>query len=265
MLYGIINVPVTDLRARSESTSERVSQALFGTPVQVGKSQKGFTRVILPDNYTGWARTGHIQQVNRGLWQKYTGQSKRKVRAESVLIKSGPGIQTYPFRLFFGTELVVRPHNGQVHFELPGGKIRAPIGASCLRPGAKKKEPVVTGKRIIATASRFIGVPYLWGGITPCGFDCSGLAQIVYGYHGIKLPRDSRAQRDEGTEVNRNELRAGDLLFFPGHVAVSCGGTKILHASASRGMVTFDSLDPEDSSYRDDLERDYLVARRVLP
>ena len=254
-------MPVTDIRADADSTSERRSQALFGTPVEAGQIRNKFVRIKLLDKYTGWIRLGHMNLVSQPEWEKYIARPKQKIKSEVVIIKSGPGVATHPFRLFFGTELVITPHNGQVCFTIPGGK-QTPIGTRCLLPKEKKTPQPVTGKQLLATASRFIGVPYLWGGITPYGFDCSGLVQAVYGFHGITLSRDSIDQREEGEEISRTDLMAGDLLFFPGHVAMSCGGDEILHASAGRGMVTYDSLDPRAANYREDIARDFLIARR---
>jgi cell wall-associated NlpC family hydrolase len=115
----------------------------------------------------------------------------------------------------------------------------------------------------VATAVRFLGVPYLWGGITPYGFDCSGLVKTVFGFHGITLPRDSADQRSAGFDVARSSLRPGDLLFFPGHVAIICGGKEFVHASASRGMVAIDSFDPGAPNYREDLDNEFEFARRI--
>ena len=263
MLHGIIKVPVTDLRAAPDSKAERLSQALFGTPVEIGEIQKEFTHIILLDKYAGWCRTAHIHQVSFALWQKYVAEPRHRVKTEAVLIRSGPSKAAYPFRLFFGTELVIRPHNGEVHFELPASDIRAPISTRCLIKVEKKRRSGPEGKQIVATAARFVGVPYLWGGITPLGFDCSGLVQAVYRFHGIDLPRDSKDQRNEGFIIDRQDLQPGDLLFFPGHVAMSCSGKNIVHASASRGMVTVDSLDPSAQNYREDLDREFIEARRL--
>jgi len=264
MPYGIINIPVTDLRAEPDSTSERRSQLLFGMAVEVGKTRGNFSRIKLLDQYSGWCRTGHIGLLPQDKWEKYVARPKQKVKAEAVAIKGGPNMPTHPFRLFFNTDLVVKPHNGQIHFELPVGRIRAPISNQCLLPVDKKRKIEMTGKKIVSTASRFLGTPYLWGGLTPFGYDCSGLVQMVFGFYGIKLPRDSKDQRNAGEPVERDKLEAGDLIFSPGHVAISCGGSEILHASAGRGMVAFDSLNPKAPNYREDLDRDYEFARRIL-
>jgi cell wall-associated NlpC family hydrolase len=263
MLHGIISVPVTDLRTKPDENSERVSQALFGTPVEIGEVQKKFMQIALPDKYSGWCRTGHIHQVSFALWRKYVAAPKHVVKAESVLIKGAKGAAAYPYRLYFGTELALVQHNGEACFELPPGDNRAPISMRCLIARDEKKTRAVSGKTIVRTALRFLGVPYLWGGISPAGYDCSGLVQMVFRFHGIELPRDSIKQREEGQEVKRDELKAGDLLFFPGHVALSGGGDMIIHAAASRGMVTVESLDPKAPTYRADLDKEFLIARRI--
>lgn len=263
MLHGIITVPITDLRAEPDSQSERRSQALFGTPVVIEEVQKTFSRVALTDRYTGFCRTQHIDHVAFALWQKYRAKPKYKVKAEIVVIKNSPGRMLHPFRLFFGTELAIGESNGKHFFELPRDSVRAPIDMRRLVEAGHHRNSGVTGKTIVKLASRFLGVPYLWGGISPMGFDCSGLVQAVFGFYNIGLPRDSKDQRGEGFAVERENLRPGDLLFFPGHVAISCGGREFVHATASRGMVVIDSFDPSSPSYREDLDHEFEFARRI--
>lgn len=263
MLHGIITVPITDLRAEPDMHSERRSQVLFGTPVVIEELGKKFSAVTLTDKYTGWCRTQHINHVAFAIWEKYRTQSKYRVKAESVVVKRAPKQMIYPFRLLFGTELVVTEADGKHYFELPGDSMRAPISVKQLAEPRHHERSGVTGKRIVDLASRFIGVPYLWGGISPMGFDCSGLVQTVFGFYDIRLPRDSKDQRGEGFAVERDGLHPGDLLFFPGHVAISCGGTEFVHASAGRGMVAVDSFDSSQPNYREDLDHEFEFARRL--
>lgn len=80
------------------------------------------------------------------------------------------------------------------------------------------------GSAIAELASRYVGVPYLWGGTTPAGFDCSGYTSYVYAQVGITLPRTSSAQREVGTVVSRADAQPGDLIWSPGHIAIYAGG-----------------------------------------
>ena len=79
------------------------------------------------------------------------------------------------------------------------------------------------GSTVVAVAMQYLGVPYLWGGSTPSGFDCSGFTSYVYAQVGIDLPRTSSEQRYAGTVVSRAEAQPGDLIWSPGHIAIYAG------------------------------------------
>ncbi len=90
--------------------------------------------------------------------------------------------------------------------------------------------PVASGNAVIDIASRYIGTPYVYGGGTPSGFDCSGFTSYVYAQVGITLPRSSGAQRGAGTVVSRSEAKPGDLIWSPGHIAIYAGGNSQIDA-----------------------------------
>lgn len=116
---------------------------------------------------------------------------------------------------------------------------------------------------VINTAKSFMGVPYVWGGTTPAGFDCSGFTQYVLGRNGISVPRTAAEQFTVGTSVSKSNLRAGDLVFFttykagPSHLGIYLGNQQFIHASSSKG-VTISSLTSDYYSSR------YIGARRVI-
>jgi len=80
------------------------------------------------------------------------------------------------------------------------------------------------GSAIVEIASSLVGIPYVYGGTTPSGFDCSGFTSYVYAQAGITIPRTSTAQRDAGTVVSRDQAQPGDLIWSPGHIAIYAGG-----------------------------------------
>lgn len=118
--------------------------------------------------------------------------------------------------------------------------------------------------QIIANAKKHLGTPYVWGGTTPKGFDCSGLTQYVFKQSGISLPRTTTEQVKMGTYVSKSNLRPGDLVFLQNtyrqgvsHVGIYIGDGQIIHASSSKGVV----ISKLSSSY---YTQHYHSARRVL-
>lgn len=116
---------------------------------------------------------------------------------------------------------------------------------------------------IIATAKKYIGVKYVWGGTTPSGFDCSGYTQYVFKQHGISLPRVSRDQYNVGTSVSLSNLKPGDLVFFSldsdkviDHVGIFIGNGQFINASSSKGVAIY--------TLGDYWKSHYIGAKRVL-
>ena len=117
----------------------------------------------------------------------------------------------------------------------------------------------VSDSNIIAYASNFLGTPYLWGGTSPStGFDCSGFTQYVYAHFGIKLGRTTYDQINDGYGVSKDELQAGDLVFFgknndPTHMGMYVGNNTYIHAPRTGDVIKISSM----------TRSDYITARRV--
>lgn len=128
----------------------------------------------------------------------------------------------------------------------------SPVSIKNLLPSlSKEPASVSTGgnNALIATAQNYMGVPYVWGGATPSGFDCSGFTQYVMAKNGITIPRTAAEQFAAGTPVDKKNLQVGDLVFFttykPGasHVGFYMGNNQFIHASSAAAKVTINSLD----------------------
>jgi cell wall-associated NlpC family hydrolase len=157
-------------------------------------------------------------------------------------------------------------------FPMPGGKggttaIPAPTSNPNPLEPVEPVEPLepssASGYAVSGTALSLRGAPYRDGGIDPSGFDCSGFVRYVYEQHGVAIPRQVRDQYRVGTDVDRNELQPGDLVFFstvaPGasHVGIVIGGDQFVHAPSERGVVRVESLSSQYWASR------YIGAKRV--
>ncbi len=111
---------------------------------------------------------------------------------------------------------------------------QAPAAAEAAAPAAAAPAAApaqsYSGGSVVDIAYRYVGTPYVWGGTTPAGFDCSGFTSYVYAQVGINLPRSSSAQRNAGTVVSASEARAGDLVWWPGHVGIYLGNGQYIAA-----------------------------------
>lgn len=167
--------------------------------------------------------------------------------------------------------LTEKPYENKASAKSPlffrrGASTGTPVSVSALKNSGNYIGGNTSSKadQIIATAKKYIGVPYVWGGESPSGFDCSGLVQYVFQVHGIRLNRTTDTQYKHGTYVSKSNLKPGDLVFFQNtyragisHVGIYIGNGKFIHASSSKG-VTISDL---SSSY---YTAHYYGARRVL-
>jgi len=132
-----------------------------------------------------------------------------------------------------------------------------PASASSVKPGG-------LAEKVINTAREYIGVPYVWGGTTPSGFDCSGFIHYVYAQNGVTLPRTSAEQYGAGQSVAKADMKPGDLVFFetykpgPSHVGIYLGDGQFIHASSGGGKVLVSNL---SSTY---YTEHYIGSRSVL-
>ncbi|HBR01783.1 MAG TPA: glycoside hydrolase [Ruminiclostridium sp.] len=139
----------------------------------------------------------------------------------------------------------------------------APKSSTSSAPKSVSRGSTLASK-IIATAKSCLGVPYVWGGTSPKGFDCSGFVQYVFSRHGISLSRTASDQYNAGISVSKSSLKAGDLVFFEtyksgaSHVGIYLGGSQFIHASSGAEKVMVSNL---TSSY---YTSHYIGARRVI-
>lgn len=251
---ALSRLSVASMRSRPSHSSEQVSQALMGTPVEILERGKEWSRVRTPDGYEGW-------MINHSLaFPDVAGMARWS---------EGPlEMVTTPYELHDSdgrTDLV----SGDILLSV-GDSLELPDGRRILRPtGSTTPLADLTAKpfkpsELPRRAALYMGVPYQWGGLSSKGMDCSGLVRMVYAAQGRLLPRDAWQQAVEGEEVPADSLRAGDLIFFGNpktgkvtHVAIYEGNNRYVHSSQ---LVRRNSLNPQDPDY---LPLNILARRRI--
>jgi hypothetical protein len=260
MKCAFVDTNLIDLTKEPKLNSERVNQALFGEIIELGGIRSGFVRIKKADGYRGWADLRFLRPISQSAARAYKRARMATITALSVSLFDSDNKGASPYRLFYGTRLKLRSVRGNIaRLEMPDGRILHGK-RSCLAYGKQ----VVTGAEIIRETRKLLGTPYLWGGLTSLGVDCSGLVQIIFGRFDINLPRDTKDQIRVGKSVARSDIKKGDLVFFKRHVGIAIDRATIIHSSVGSGGVRVNRIEPGDSSYREDLDRTFNTVRRVL-
>jgi gamma-D-glutamyl-L-lysine dipeptidyl-peptidase len=219
---AVVVVAVENMYSAADESVDVVSQATLGQLVEVLETSGPFTRVRTPDRHAGWLSNAAIREYEDPEAPRYarTGSLVEvaslmaNVYREPSVTKSRPRVQApLATRLEVAGEA---PREGWIAVRLPAGDVGYIQNGDVRAVDASGLRPRGSGEEIVATARRFLGVPYLWGGMSAHGIDCSGLASRVYHANGVAIPRDADLQFDDPTasKVERAELQAGDLVFF---------------------------------------------------
>jgi cell wall-associated NlpC family hydrolase len=259
---------VADVRRESAHSAELLTQLIMGEAAYALKAEGDWFLVRLADGYHGWIRSWYVRETDADEIASYEASAHAIVEGNVGYVLSEPDEQSLPVsEAVAGTRLVAADAGGGFRaVTLPGGRTGF-MRAELIADAAERHVP--DGARLAQRAMRFLGIPYLWGGTTPKGFDCSGLVKRVFLMEGVSLPRDSDRQALAGTSVQAGRLEAlapGDLLFFGeggkvGHVAISLGGGLFIHAY---GEVRINSLNPGDARFDEKFAKIFLFARSVL-
>jgi len=237
MPYGICHLSLVPARAEASDRAEMVTQLLFGEHFEVVEEQERWTRIITgSDQYPCWIGAKQWLPISEG---DYAEIQTSILPLSSDLIQIVKNPKGEPFPIVLGSPLPF----------LDEGKIR--LGEHEYLYDGQALEPAVHQGRshLLEHAFIYLNSPYLWGGKSPFGIDCSGLTQMVYRLAGISIPRDASQQAMVGEVLSfMEEALPGDLAFFDNeegviiHTGIILEGGRILHAS---GKVRIDHLDHE--------------------
>ena len=256
MIRAICCVPVSPLRAEPSHRTEMISQLIFGECCELLEEVKEWSRVrIKYDGYEGWCTSSHLTEIDPVEYDT----TNTPLTPEWVASLEYNG---HPMMVPMGSHLTA-VKNGRaqwrknvVHYK---GKTWDPVG------------PATDAKSIRQLTYKFLNIPYLWGGKSVFGLDCSGYVQTVYKFLGIPVLRDAHQQATQGESIGfLEESRTGDLAFFDNeegkitHVGILLNAHEIIHAS---GKVRIDKIDNMGIVQSENHQRTHhlRVIKRLLP
>jgi len=273
-IYALVNISVGNLKKTPDHAAELVDQVLMGTAVKILKRQGGWFLIQAPYEYLGWITRGSLRRSDLQSIYNWEQQERIILDVNYTQIYSQPEVNSPVIcDAVLGCILAKNGKAGSWSpVKLPDGRegyvesrfFKPYLGIDNIQHPDREK--------ISARALKMMGIPYLWGGNSTKGFDCSGFSGTVYRSEGYQLPRDANMQVLVGEEVrpdsNFTNILAGDLLFFGSekkisHVAISLGGNNFMHSHAS-SCVRINSLDKNDKLY-DEFEKKRLkVIKRII-
>ncbi|WP_116109118.1 C40 family peptidase [Lewinella sp. IMCC34191] len=276
--YGLIRVSVANIRTELGHSSELTSQALMGTPVALLDEQDGWFLIRTPDRYIAWLEEGAIVQVSETEMDEWFSEGLFTCAPpQSTVYASAEGGRIVSELVAGDLVKVARKDSGRTKVRLPDGR-EGYLASGDLRPYTQLATPdSVSVAAILETAFEQAGKPYLWGGTSPKGMDCSGFTKTAYYLNGYVIPRDASQQVHAGEDIplddDFSQLRRGDLLFFGSyrddgservtHVGFYLGDGRFLHAGADNGYITENSLVEGEPDYAEHRRNSLLRARRL--
>ncbi|MBK8703794.1 MAG: C40 family peptidase [Saprospiraceae bacterium] len=276
--WGVVSLSACNIRSQPRHAAELATQSTLGTALRVLKREGGWYLVQTPDDYLGWLDDGGFALLDSAGYERWQAAPKVVYLPDMGFARQSPSADA-PFvsDLLAGNILLDLGREGAF------AKIGFPDGRQAYVPAADvvlypqwlyTRQPTV--ENILATAHRFMGRPYLWGGTSGKGVDCSGFTKTVFYLNGLLLPRDASQQVHTGIDIPADttlaNLQPGDLLFYGRHatadtpekvthVAIYLGNGQIIHGS---GAVKVESMRRGDPTFVEDRLGTYLRGRRVL-
>lgn len=277
MTKAVINISAANLRSNPKHSAELATQATLGTVVNVLKKEGDWYLIQTPDKYLAWVDPGGIQLMNESEITKWISSDKIIYTNTYGHAFSSEEAKNRTSDIVAGSILKLLSSDEEFYkIEFPDGR-----QAYILKDEAQEYETWLssldyTEESLIATSKTLMGVPYLWGGTSTKGVDCSGYTKTIYYLNGMVIPRDASQQVHAGKPIDSiadfSKLKKGDLLFFGRkatettpekvvHVGMWIGDNQFIHSSE---MVRISSVDKESPNYDAYNVGRYLRTQRVL-
>jgi cell wall-associated NlpC family hydrolase len=277
-IYGIVRLSVANIRSKPSHPAELATQALMGSTVNILKKENGWYLVQTPDGYISWVDDDGIHPITKEEVKNWKNSKRVIITEQYTSAFAEPGTNSKKISDLVDGNILKKISNTGKFTEVgfPDGRVGFVISSHLKDFGIWAKNAVADKNTIIKTAFNFMGLPYLWGGTSSKGVDCSGFTKTVFFLNGVVMPRDASQQVNVGelvdTENNFDNLQEGDLLFFGKkasednkekitHVAIYIGEGKYIH---SAGIVRINSLIKDSEDFNEYRYNTFIRAKRII-
>lgn len=276
--WGVIYNSVGTIRAKASYSSEMVSQVLLGMPVRILDKSGSWTRIQTPEGYIGWI-AGSVQPFSVNELNEYMKKTKIMITDQYGQSYSKADKLSQPISDIVVGNMFTISGNLDNFYKVtyPDGREAFVEKQSAQLVSNWLNNISLTGESIVETSKKLMGVPYVWGGTSSKGLDCSGFTKMVYWLHGIIIDRDASQQVKNGIQIDSigifDKAQKGDLVFFgkkateenPNerviHVGIYIGDKKFIHAS---DYIHINSFDPDSEIYDEYNTNRYLRTMRYI-
>lgn len=275
--FAIVHLSVANIRSQPKHSAELATQATMGTPLKVLKQSDSWYLVQTPDRYISWVDAGGITLMDEQEMENWYSSNKAVFMPQYGFVFEEPNENHRLSDLTAGNILQLTEKGADFHrVKLPDGRKGYVSSSSLISYDEWIGSRSTSSSNLINTARGMMGVPYLWGGTSIKGVDCSGFTKTIFFLNGKIIPRDASQQVHEGAEVDTERgwenMEIGDLLFFgvPAtkespervvHVGMWIGNQSFIH---SRGMVRISSFDPDSPNFDEYELNRYLRSKRIV-
>ncbi|HEX3016424.1 MAG TPA: NlpC/P60 family protein [Caproicibacter sp.] len=271
MSFALIRSMIAPMMQQASAEAENADESLCGNLVEVLEQSGEWYRIRTHYQYEGWVREKDLC-LDENLVQLWNAAPKQVVLQAHADILTMPKVQgRFVAELTRGA--LVSPtgetENGWQKVRLCDGREGWTWGAFLgeYLVGWQKSDEEKLRSAIAETALSYLGTQYRWGGKSPLGIDCSGLCSMAYLLNGVIICRDAHIQDDFCMhKIDFQSIKKGDLMFFPGHVAMYLGDSRYVHSTAGNNChgVVINSLDPAAEDYRADLPQKLLYVGSIF-
>ena len=274
---ALVTISVANIRSNPKHSAELATQALMGTPLNVLKHVDGWFLVQTPDGYLSWVDRAGIHLMNEDELEYWFKEPKAVYTSLTGYVWNSPKKEEMVSDLVAGDILTIADETKDLlKVNLPDGRQGWIFSSEAQDWDSWIASRSTTPEKLITTAKQMMGTPYLWGGTSIKGVDCSGFTKTIYYLNGQIIPRDASQQINEGelvdTDKDWEKLQVGDLLFFGVkgtpekkervvHVGMWIGNGEFIH---SRGLVRISSFDSENPNYDEYELGRYLRTKRIV-